>query len=226
MDNIRLILSLSIVFLLQSGIAQSAAIYSSDSLFNLGNKAFSIDQFDESIFHYERAKLIDPRAADINTNLQLAKEKLSTAIIEVEPFFLAKWWRGFSHLMLPGGWKIVSIIFLAAMLVFAYLLFLTDKLTNTRFVRPMLGVLFAFFLLSILAGNSRYNEIFHSPYAIVMGNEQSLYEGPDEISVRVKSITGGNKLRILDEDGEWYKVSAMDSEQGWLKKVNVKLIHF
>jgi uncharacterized protein YgiM (DUF1202 family) len=60
----------------------------------------------------------------------------------------------------------------------------------------------------------------------VFGEDQSLYEGPDTVSEEVKKLTGGNKVKILDEDGEWYKVSAVDSEQGWIKKQNVKLIKF
>ncbi len=199
---------------------------SADSLYNLGNLAYGNEQFDDAIFHYEKAKLLDPGANDISTNLQLANERLSTDIIEIEPFFLATWWNSLCGIMLPGGWKIVSVLSLIGLLLLFYLYFFKNKPDKKNMFYGILGALLIFFLVTILAGNTRANQIFNSPYAIVFGGEQSLYLGPDLVSEKVKQITGGNKLKILDEDGEWYKVSAMDSEQGWIKKENVKHLKF
>lgn len=197
---------------------------SADSLFNLGNAAFNNEQFDQAIFYYEQARLLDPRGKDIAVNLQLANEKLSTDIIEIEPFFLAEWWSGISNLMLPGGWKIVSIVFLVCLLLLIYFHFFKNKIENKTLFQAISGGLIVLFIISILAGNTRTNQIFNSPFAIVFGGDQSLNLGPDIVSEEIKDVTGGNKLKILDEDGLWYKVSAMDSEQGWIKKENVRLI--
>ncbi len=205
---------------------QNEGILSADSLYNLGNAAYSDGQFDNAIFYYEKAKLLDPGGKDITTNLQLANEQLSTDIIEIEPFFLAAWWKSICDFLLPGGWKIVSVLFLIGLLVLTYFYFFKNKPEDKNLFYSLLGILVALFLITILAGNTRTNQIYNSPFAIVFGKDHSLYLGPDEVSEQVKQVTGGNKLRILDEDGEWYKVSALDSEQGWIKKEHVKLIKY
>jgi len=197
---------------------------SADNLFNLGNAAYNNEHFDQAIFYYEQARFLDPSGKDIAVNLQLANENLSTDIIEIEPFFLAEWWNGICNLMLPGGWKIISIAFLICLLMLVYFHYFKNKVESKNLFYSSSGVLIAFFIIAVLAGNTRTNQIFNSPFAIVFGEDQSLYVGPDLVSEKIKDITGGNKLRILDEDDVWYKVSAMDSEQGWIKKENVRLI--
>ncbi|MEE9374459.1 MAG: SH3 domain-containing protein, partial [Saprospiraceae bacterium] len=79
-------------------------------------------------------------------------------------------------------------------------------------------------LLSVFAGNSRQHKIENINFAIVFGGDQSLYQGPDIVSDKIKEVTGGIKVKILDYSQEWYKVATMDSEQGWIKKANVKLL--
>lgn len=205
---------------------QDEQLFSSDTLFNLGNQAYSDEQFDQAIFYYEKAKLLDPTSKDIAINLQLANEQLSTDIIEIEPFFLATWWQYISGLLLPGGWKILSVVILIGLLVLVYLFLFKNKQESNNLFYSMLGILLFLFLVSLFAGVSRTNQIFESPFVIVFGDDQTLQLGPDEVSEQVKEITGGNKLKVLDQDGEWYKVSAMDSEQGWIKKERVKHIKF
>ena len=217
-----------VFFLLSAGIAsgQGASVYSADSLFNLGNKAYSDDNLDDAIFYYEKAKLLDPLAEDISINLQLANEQLSTDIIDLDPFFLASWWKNFTGIMLPGSWKIFSVFNLLGVLVLVFFYFFKEVDLIERYFWIGCSALVLTFLISIFAGNARSNQIFDSPHAIIFGSDQSLFLGPDEVSEEVKEVTGGNKVRILDEDGNWYKVATMDSEQGWIKKDNVKRIRF
>jgi len=205
---------------------QDQLILSADSLYNLGNAAYSNKQYDQAILYYEKAKLLDPFSEDISVNLQLANEQLSTDIIELDPFFLATWWKSLNGLLLPGGWKIISILVLFGIVIGFYFHFFKNKPEGRSLFYVILGVLVTLFIITIVAGQGRANQIFNSPYVIVFGDDQALFLGPDLVSEEVKQITGGNKLKILDEDGEWYKVSAMDSEQGWIKKENVKLIKF
>jgi len=212
--------------LIGEALGQDVEILSSDRLFNLGNEAYENDKFDDAIYYYEKARLLDPMGLDITTNLQLANERLSTDIIELEPFFLASWWNKFNGLFLPGGWKILSVVCLIALLFLTYFYFFRNKPKKKNLFYLLTGILIILFLLSVLAGKARVHQIYNSPFAIVTGGDQSLYLGPDVVSEQVKEITGGNKLRILDGIEDWYKVSAMDSEQGWIKKENVRLIKF
>ena len=221
-----ILVAIGLIFILIEVQGQNEEILSPDRLFNMGNEAYESDQFDDAIYYYEKAKLLDPLSEDIATNLTLANERLSTDIIELDPFFLASWWSTFNGVLLPGGWKILSVLCLLALLCVVYLYFFKNKPRQRTIFYLVGGTLLFLFALSLLAGNSRVNQIYNSPYAIVVGEDQSLFIGPDEISEKVKDITGGNKLKIIDAIEDWYKVSAMDSEQGWIKQSNVRLIKF
>ena len=226
MDGFKVLVFVLLFMSAGSAVCQDTSVYSADRLFNLGNEAYSDDNLDDAIFYYERARLLDPLAEDIAINLQLANEQLSTDIIELNPFFLASWWKSFTGIMLPGGWKVLSVFIFLMILAMVYLYFFKEVAFLDKYFRIVSMVLVLFFLLSIFAGNARTNQIFNAPHAIVFGSDQSLYLGPDKVSEQVKEVTGGNKVRILDEDGVWFKVATMDSEQGWIMKDNVKRIRF
>ena len=123
MKNLKFLFIGILQILVLQANSQNELSVSSDSLFNLGNNAFNQDQFDEAIFYYEKAKLLEPRSRDILINLQLANEKLSTDIIELDSFFLTSWWNTLANLMLPGGWKVLSIILLICSIIILYLFY-------------------------------------------------------------------------------------------------------
>ena len=205
---------------------QDSQLKSADEYFNIGNEAYNNNEYDKAVFNYERALLLDPSAEDIQVNLQLTKEKLSADIVDAEAFFLAKWWRGFRNIFMPGTWKMLSILFLFSFCGLLYF-FLFRKLSLSRKgTLALLGGLAFLFLLSMIAGHSRSNHIYDNNYAVIMGGDQSLYLGPDKVSEEIKDVTGGVKVEILESSGEWYKVSAMDREQGWIIKSNVQKIAF
>ncbi|MDF1698135.1 MAG: SH3 domain-containing protein [Saprospiraceae bacterium] len=226
MNHIKYIWFSFFLCLLGTTDAQSEFQFSADSLFNLGNKAYASEEYDQAIYFYEKARLLEPNSKDIAINLQLASENLTTDIIRIEPFFLSSWWSTLSNMMLPGSWKMVSLVLMISLLTLVYFYSFKKMAISRNTFYGLVATLLVCVILSILAGNSRYNRIFNSPIAIVFGDEQSLYMGPDQVSEKIKVITGGDRLRILDEVDSWYKVSAMDSEQGWILKSNVKQIKF
>lgn len=205
--------------------AQDSNIYSADEYFNHGNAAYESDQFGEAVYQYEKALILDPSSQDIQVNLKLAVERLDSDIIELEPFFLAHWWKTASNLFLPGTWKMLSIVFLIALLFLVFMHLFRRKLTsNSAYI---LGCILVFLIIiSILAGLTRADSIFDNKYAVLNGSVESLLEGPDLVSEKVKPVVNGVKVKILDSNAEWYKVAAMDSEHGWVLKSQVRLLKF
>ncbi len=205
--------------------AQENSEISADLYFNEGNKAYSDGNYGDAVFHYERALLIEPRSEDINVNLKLAVENLETDIVELDPFFLSEWWQGLVDTFLPGTWKLVSILLLILLLFIAYI-YLFKSLLKKEQTYALGGIIFICCLVSILAGYNRSTNIYNSEYGIVTGDAKFLHEGPDPVSDDVKSVVSGVKVKVLDSNGDWYKVKAMDSEQGWILKKQVKMLRF
>ena len=90
----------------------------------------------------------------------------------------------------------------------------------------VIGALTFLFLLSIFSGISRSNSIFKNEHAVIFNEADALHQAPDPISKKTKPVVSGVKVKILDQSGAWYKVSTMDSEQGWVLKNNVRLLKF
>lgn len=222
----KIFLFLWMTFLCVSLISQDAEILSADLLYNQGNTAFNEERFGDAVYHYEKALILDPGSNDILVNLELSKERLEADIVELDSFFLAKWWNGLSNTFMPGTWKILSVLILLGLLGLIYLWFFRNRDWSSTKVFSGLGALSFLLLLTILAGSTRSNMIYSNPFAVLGGDAQSLYQGPDLVSEKIKPVVNGVKVKVLDSSGEWYKVSTMDSEQGWIEKKNVRLLAF
>jgi len=152
-------------------------------------------------------------------------ERLDADIIELDPFFLADWWKGLSNLLLPGGWKLVSLFFLFSFLGLVFILFFKDTKRSKSIYT--FGTLFLFLVfISSLAGYTRSNSIYNNRYAVISEGAETIFLGPDKVSEKIKPVVGGVKVKILDSNTGWYKVATLDSEQGWIQKENVRLLKF
>ena len=47
---------------------------------------------------------------------------------------------------------------------------------------------------------------------------------PDNRSDEIENLSAGVKVKILDTIDDWYKVSLVNKEQGWIKVEAVELI--
>ena len=219
-SHITLFIALSFL-----GVSQNTMEFSADNYFNMGNEAYNNNQFGEAVYQYEKALLLDPNSQDILVNLNLAVERLDADIIELDPFFLSDWWRRLSNTFLPGTWKILSIVFLFGLVALTFVFLFKDKLAS-KFVFSLGGGLIFLILISILAGNTRSDAIFNNKYGILSGKAETLFEGPDSVSEKIKPVVSGVKVKILDSNADWYKIATMDSEQGWVLKSDVRLLKF
>ena len=61
-----------------------AEVHSSELYFNLANAYYRLGEVGESVFYFEKAKLLDPENKEILTNLQFA-QNMSLDAIEVLP---------------------------------------------------------------------------------------------------------------------------------------------
>ncbi|MFT6333647.1 MAG: tetratricopeptide (TPR) repeat protein [Saprospiraceae bacterium] len=207
------------------GNSQNVNDFSADNYFNAGNEAYNNKQFGEAVYQFEKALLLDPNSQDILINLNLAAERLDADIIALDPFFLASWWRSLSDVFLPGTWKMGSIILLIGLLILVFMHLFKNKLTSKLAYSLGSGLIFLI-LISILTGVTRAHSIFNNDYAILSGKVDSLLEGPDSVSEKIKPVVSGVKVKILDSNAQWYRVATMDSEQGWVLKSEVRLLKF
>ena len=215
--------TLTIIIALSS-LAVKAQTADATKLYNEAIEAYQQDDMGKAVYNLELAKLIKPYDQEIAYNLRLAKSKVAVDVVELNGFFLSEWLHGAAGLLSPGAWKYLTILFLISILLLIYNKLIAGK-DGKLYSWAVISLLGLLVVLSLLLGSTRENQLHQGKFAIVMSSEtSSLKEGPDEVSEDVKPVSPGVKLEILDQSQDWYKVLAMDKEQGWIEMSAVKII--
>ena len=215
-----------LTFYVVIGITTKVGAQSLDvsKLVNESIESYKQSELDTAVYNLELAALLRPYDQEIASNLKVAKGKLAVDIVEIPSFFLSRWLAAASDLFMPGVWKYIAIciMLLIAVLLYQKLVKRTESRTTSWTVLCLLCVLL---MVVLILGKARFDRLHEGRYGIIMGNEvTALKQGPDDVSKDVKDISAGVKLEILDSSGAWYKVSAMDKEQGWIPQHAVKII--
>lgn len=200
-----------------------ANLSSPELYLNMGNAYFQTKDFAHAILSYERGLKLSPNHGGILQNLDLANDQLAAEISEVPPFLLIRWWRSFCNIFSTNVWAILQII---SLLAISYILgsrFMgKGSLTRTKSLASLVALV-PLFLLITLALMSRYNFSVKDQSAVVM-EEIILKEGPDERSGQLNELYPGNKVNILDQINDWYKVSLANQMIGWIPSGSVEKI--
>lgn len=191
--------------------------------YNTGIAAFELGRYPEAILYFEKALELSPYSTEVQHNLELAYKKTEQDFIEVEPFFLNKWWTSF-YLALPViAWTIILFLFLLLTIVSFYFYQFAKTATlskiGMRLFFPLLILIFIFFM----AGLSRTKHIKANKYAILMAPSE-LFNGPDQRSEQLYELKAGSKILILDELDGWLKIELINKEAGWIEKGNSERI--
>lgn len=196
--------------LLQQGYRSEALYY------NLGNSYYRTNDLGKAVLNYERALLLDPNDADTKHNLQLVQSQLPDEIDPLPDFFLTKWWNGLAGLWSAQVWSILALILLWAGIV-GLTLWLLGRVRLHKKIGFIAGSsLLIISLLAFALANNRTKNIQNSGRAVVLQREIVMRSAPDSESKEVMKLHAGETLKLLDQIGDWYKVSLRNGEQGWL----------
>lgn len=190
---------------------------------NLGNAYFQTGQLGEAILFYEKAYRSKPSDSNIKKNLSIARDNIDSPVIEIPEFFIPRYWKAFSGIFSSLIWMIIQFVFASLFIYGVYLWRLkqaeTDKVKG--FAIALISV--AMMLLSFFAGRTSHQQQHADDNAIVMTATQ-LMSAPDARSEQVEEISEGIKIKILDNIDDWYKVSLLNKNQGWVEKTQVEVI--
>jgi len=198
--------------------------YSSSELYyNLANAYYETGALPKSILNYERAIKIRPGDKRIANNLEIARQQVSSDILEVRDFIIIRWWKSFSSFLSPLWWMVMQIVLCIASLgsIFYWKYKEESKLRIKGLVSG--AIILILFLVSVGAGFQSYNDIHADDEGILMETVE-LKSGPDERSENLTPLPVGIKVKILDKIEDWYKVQLMNKEEGWLNIEYVVII--
>jgi len=189
---------------------------------NLGNAYFQKSEFAKAILSYERGLKLAPNDQDILANLESTNNQLDSEILEVPPFVLVRWWRGFCNVFSTNIWAIFQILMMAAMAFLVGRYFLKQDVGLKRKSLYQALIILPFFLIAFLAAYSKAN-FANSESAVVM-TETSIKDGPDERSGEINKLYPGNTVVIIDKIEDWRKVRLANQSVGWIPVESIEKI--
>ncbi len=196
--------------------------HSSELHYNLANSYYNNKALAKAILHYEKARLISPNDADINFNLDIAKEEIKGDVIPIRDFFFLKYWKKIKMSFTAFTWGIVGISFLW-MGIIGILMWMFSKERKQKKIGFIAGI--SFLVLCIVpfifsAGKQSIEK--DSKRAILMEKEIPFRNAPDGTGDFI--IYEGTEMEILDRIGEWTKVRLLNSDVGWVKLDEIEKI--
>ena len=196
--------------ILQEG-QESAKLY-----FNLGNAYYKIGDINNAILNYERAKLLAPQDEDIQFNLELANQFVTTEIDELPKPFFVRWRTKVVNLFPADTWSVISI---GAFIVFLGLvgLFLFSRRAGFKKLGFWLGILALIvsgFTFSFAARQTK--EIIERDQAIVFCPRVTVKSSPSETGTDLFLLYEGVKVNISDSLNTWKEIRLSDGNIGWL----------
>lgn len=198
--------------------------YTSAELFyNYGNSFFKTGNVPAAILYYERALSIDPVHVDSRHNLEVANSFIADNIEPIEQLFISKWWNGLAVEFSTNVWAwfvIGSIVFGCIGLT----IYFTNKLVSLRqigFFSSLTCFLFVVIGFSMAQTSERINA---EPYAIVFTPSVNVKSEPDLKATVQFVIHEGLKVKILDTEDEWSRISLSDGNSGWIPSSSIEEI--
>jgi tetratricopeptide (TPR) repeat protein len=204
--------------LIVSGV-EDASVY-----YNLGNAYYKLNNFSGAIFNYEKARKLKPNQEDINNNLQMAYQQMSA----IHPEVNMQYEQGFVNTLIskysPSQWSKGMLICLwAGVFLFVYFLYTkNDKTRRLTLITSSISLVMCIVLLSFTFLRIHNDKAF--AFAIVHQIETTSKTEPFHNANTVSILSEGQKVLIIDRNGEWIKVRNNDGEEGWLAKATIKEI--
>jgi tetratricopeptide (TPR) repeat protein len=202
--------------------AQAAARYESmisqqqasrSVLFNLGNCYYESRNYGKSILAYERALLINPRAADVRKNLALTrKEAFSNEVIDLS--------KGPLHALSRSEWAACIVICALVLGVSSISAWLRPLWRKSAIIIGVLALLPL--ALGILALKQRHTE---SARAVVTASTAKLLLSPFSSADEITSCPPGSLMQVIRVQGDYRYLQLIPSNScGWLHHSEVELI--
>lgn len=197
----------------------SASLY-----YNLGNCYYKLNQIAPSIYNYEKALLLKPNDSDIKSNLAHAQNMTLDAIEAMPETAMSKIYKKTTGILTFEQWAYTAIIFVflfvMAYIAFYYFQFATEK--RIAFIASMLFLIIA--IVSVAVAYLRYGDFKSDHPAIVFPKEVAINSEPNNRSQEAFKLHEGAKVFVLEELGDWSKISLPDGKTGWIPSSDIKLI--
>ena len=202
-----------------------AEVHSSELYFNLANAYYRLGEVGESVFYFEKAKLLDPENEEILTNLQFA-QNMSLDAIEVLPkSFFDQVIETITSSFSIANWAII-LIEIAWLLSFLFLLYLFNS--NTVWKRLYFSVFWlvtVVFLALFTLTYSKDKQLEVERSGIIFEAKINIWGEPNKRSEVLFELHEGTKVSVTDSLESWIKIKIANGSEGWVTASSLRMLN-
>lgn len=197
---------------------------SSELYYNMGNAYFKNNDLPSAILYYEKAAKLHPNDSDIEYNLNIANSMIVDKIEKVPELFYEKWWRFSYNIMGANAWAIVSLVFIALVVIVSGL-FIISKTRQHRKISFFIGVVLILFAFATYAlASEKYGDNVNNKEAVVFTPSITVKSSPTPNAVDLFVIHDGTKVEIIDRIDSWVEIKIQNGSIGWIPMVAIREI--
>ncbi len=200
----------------------SSAVY-----YNLGNAYYQQGELGKAILNYNRALALDPRDADIQANLTLARtQAIDQFGIEAQDNIYSIFTTAVSNNLTLNQMAVLALIFwfVFAMAIIAVRQMEAGKLR--MWLKLGTAVAGLFFLIASFSLGSRLYEQISSEPAVIVVPEVNVSSGPGEQFATQFTLHNGAEVELVEARGQWAKLALPGGETtGWLPAGAIEAIN-
>lgn len=195
----------------------------SNLYYNLGNAYFKLGEIGRAILNYKRAAQLNPRDADIRSNLELARsqttdryEQTDTSALSLLVTFTSTW--------LTMDETALTALLLWGLLILLLLLYRHSHHKRLhRAVRNSLLLITPLFILALLSLSGRLYLENTKPQGVIVSQSVDILSGPGEQYVTQFTLHSGAEVILIEKRGTWARLTLPgDQLQGWVPAETVE----
>ena len=202
-----------------------AGLHSTELYYNLGSAYYRLNQVAESIYYFEKAKMLDPKNEDIKVNSSFAQNMTIDAIEPLPKSQIAQIKNRVFGVMSLDSWSKVSLglLWLSLVLFLAYLFIFSSRLKRYFFFLSLLTTIV--FTGSLAISFSKNTAIEQSQFAILFSPQLDIWSEPNQQGDLLFILHEGTKVQVLDSLAEWKKIRIANGSEGWFKNGIIKALN-
>ena len=203
-------------------ILETEGFYSPELYYNLGNVNYKLRNIPETIYYYEKALKLSPSNEDVIHNLKLANQlladknniKTSTRIDDLLYSLIHS---------STNFWAVTALVFalLGGLLLVVFIVSKNNRLRKIAFYVGvssfLLATTFTYF------ASLEYNKLTNYEYGIIYSPYVELKTEPSDKASSAFILHEGTKVKVLNENENWYEISFGDGQVAWIKKEDLRV---
>jgi len=201
----------------------SSGMISFELFYNMGNSYFRQGKIGAAIQYWEKARRLEPRNANVNHNLALARLQIADKMIMPKAFLPFQiWWDLRDGLGAASAFRLSGFLMFVSIFLIAIPGLLKSGIKKRRRITPLIIVsLFCFvFFLSLALDGRRYNRTHQ--FGILLKKQVEVKSAPRDESNTLFMLHEGSKVRVLNRSAtDWLEISYFDDKVGWIKSKEI-----